>query len=106
MTHTPEPWGRCSHDIYAVMNGSNQTIVVKGLSNEDFYRACECVNALAEIKKPAEFVADARKGAEELWTLREKVRQLETDKARLFNFVREYKELRADAKQLITEMEG
>jgi cell shape-determining protein MreC len=81
-------------------------------------RIVECVNALSGIENPAEFVAKAKKDAEELEALQERVKQLESDKARLLEALKKSnKHLNSHPafsasstyksnKQLITEMEG
>jgi len=146
MGHTKEPW-LARIDEYAVDIVQEKTGfgicdigTRKQLKNSDYpnnvaecnaHRIVECVNALAGIENPAEFVAKARNSSEfliiqnqavseisfERNELREKVKQLESDKAKLLealketsNFLQEFDEIEFAQleynEQLITEMEG
>jgi len=124
MTHTKEPWGHFdgatvfkTTNIKGGARQKNACIAEFRFENTKLNakRAVECVNALAGIENPAEFVAKSKRDAKELEDFRERVKQLESDRRRLVDMFKgmtkavyedggifeEY-----DIKQLITEMEG
>lgn len=51
--HTPEPWNDETHDRSYQTTGNIITRILRTMSDEDYDRACACVNACTGLANPA-----------------------------------------------------